>query len=144
MNDKKHYLIYQITNNVNDKIYIGKHETFNIDDDYFGSGKLLTRAQNKYGLENFTKTILFECANQEEMNLLEKYVVTPDFCQRKDVYNIMEGGAGGWAYVNLSCDYSAGSEKRHSALLKANNNEAAKKQRAATCKNTMNLKKIGC
>lgn len=100
MNEKKFYLIYKITNNVNQKFYIGKHETNNLDDDYFGSGKLLNYAKEKYGLENFTKTILFYCHNQEEMNLLEKYVVTFEFCQREDVYNIMEGGNGGWQYLN--------------------------------------------
>lgn len=57
---KKHYLIYQITNNINGKIYIGKHETFKIDDNYFGSGIKIQAAIKKYGLENFTKTILFE------------------------------------------------------------------------------------
>jgi len=34
------------------------------------------------------------------MNLLEKYVVTPEFCARKDTYNINVGGDGGWSYVN--------------------------------------------
>lgn len=92
----KHYLIYQITNNVNGMIYIGKHETFNVDDNYFGSGKYLKRAIKKYGLENFTKTILIELQNLEELNLLEKMVVTPEFCARKDTYNILEGGHGGW------------------------------------------------
>ena len=93
---KRHYLIYQITNIVNGKIYIGQHITTNIDDNYFGSGDLLKRAQAKYGLDKFVKTILFELQNKEEMNLLEKCVVTEDFCKRKDVYNIKLGGAGGW------------------------------------------------
>ena len=96
----KYYLIYQITNNLNHKIYIGKHKTNCLDDDYFGSGKHLKRAQEKYGLENFTKTILFYCANEEEMNLLEKMIVTTEFCTRKDVYNINIGGYGGWTYCN--------------------------------------------
>ena len=100
MSEKKHYLIYQITNNINGKIYIGKHETFNIDDDYFGSGKYLRHAQEKYGLKNFTKTILFELQNEEEMNLLEKMVVTEEFCKRDDVYNLNVGGDGGWSYNN--------------------------------------------
>jgi hypothetical protein len=34
------------------------------------------------------------------MNLLEKCIVTEDFCNRNDTYNIMEGGSGGWSYVN--------------------------------------------
>ena len=100
--NKKHYLIYQITNNINQKFYIGKHETYNIDDNYFGSGKYLKRAINKYGLENFVKTILFELQNEEEMNLLEKCVVTQEFCDREDTYNINVGGDGGWIYINKS------------------------------------------
>ena len=100
MKQRKFYLIYKITNNLNQKFYIGKHKTDNLDDNYFGSGKHLKNAQEKYGLENFTKTILFYCANEEEMNLLEKTVVTQEFCNRDDVYNINEGGEGGWNYVN--------------------------------------------
>ena len=34
------------------------------------------------------------------MNLLEKMVVTEEFCKRDDVYNIKIGGDGGWDYVN--------------------------------------------
>ena len=98
--DEKYYLIYQITNNINGKIYIGKHETDNLDDDYFGSGTHLKRAQKKYGLENFTKTILYCLQNKEEMNLLEKMVVNEAFCERKDTYNIKIGGDGGFDYIN--------------------------------------------
>lgn len=98
--NKRHYLIYQITNTVNGKIYIGKHITKNIDDEYFGSGKYLKHAQQKYGLDKFIKIILFELQNKEEMDLLEKCVVTEDFCARSDTYNIKVGGEGGWTYVN--------------------------------------------
>ena len=118
---KKYYLIYQITNNLNHKIYIGKHKTDCLDDDYFGSGKHLKRAQEKYGLENFTKTILFYLQNEDEMNLLEKMVVTKEFCDRDDTYNLNVGGDGGWDYVNLSCDYGAGSQKRQAAAQKISN-----------------------
>ena len=97
---KKRYLIYQIRNLINNKIYIGKHITTNIEDNYFGSGTLIQKAIQKYGLENFEFKILFELQNEEEMNLLEECVVTNDFCKRKDTYNINVGGNGGWNYVN--------------------------------------------
>ena len=97
---QKHYLIYQITNLVNGKIYIGKHETFNIEDNYFGSGNLIVAAINKHGIENFEFKILIDLKNKEEMNLLEKMVVTEEFCKREDVYNIKVGGEGGWDYIN--------------------------------------------
>lgn len=93
---QKHYLIYQTTNLVNGKIYIGKHETFNIEDKYFGSGKYLLNAINKHGIENFEFKILIDLKNKEEMNLLEELVVTEEFCARPDTYNIKIGGEGGW------------------------------------------------
>ena len=67
----KYYLIYQITNLVNNKIYIGKHMTDDLNDGYMGSGSLIKRAENKYGSDKFEKEILFECSSEEEMNKKE-------------------------------------------------------------------------
>ena len=135
MNKKKYYLIYQITNNVNRKIYIGKHETFNIDDNYFGSGKLIQAAIKKYGLDKFVKIILFELQNRDEMNLLEKMVVTPEFCARDDTYNINIGGDGGWSYINEKSDYKLQSSKRRVVTSKAGkiaNEKMRQKQLSST------------
>lgn len=68
-------------------------------------------------MENFEFKILFELQNEEEMNLLEKCIVTEEFCNRKDTYNIMEGGSGGWNYVNYKSDCHIGSEKRKNANI---------------------------
>ena len=97
--DKKHYLVYKTTNLVNGKIYIGKHETDNLDDGYLGSGILIQRAIKKYGEENFKREILFECSTREEMDAKEAELVNEEFLKRKDVYNIKLGGQGGWDYV---------------------------------------------
>ena len=90
-----HYLIYKITNRLNNKIYVGKHKTENRADDYFGSGVLIERAIGKHGKENFVKEILFELASEEEMNQRESEIVDEDFVARDDTYNIMVGGQGG-------------------------------------------------
>ena len=97
---KKHYLVYKTTNLVNGKIYIGKHETNNLDDGYLGSGNLLKRAIEKYGEENFKREVLFECSSREEMNAKEAELVNEEFLKRDDVYNLKQGGEGGWDYCN--------------------------------------------
>lgn len=89
------YTIYQTTNTLNKKIYIGKHQTENVDDDYFGSGLLLEKDIKKYGKENFKKEILFIFDNENEMNLKEKELVTEDFIKQNDNYNLAVGGEGG-------------------------------------------------
>lgn len=96
------YTIYKITNKINGKAYIGKHQTRSLDDTYMGSGKYLKHAIKKYGIENFTKEILFIFETEEEMNFMEKQIVTLDFCNSTETYNICEGGQGGFSYINNS------------------------------------------
>jgi len=93
MNEEtKHYLIYKITNTVNNKIYIGCHMTNNITDNYMGSGFALKDAFKKYGKENFTKEILCECADANEMMNREREIVDAEFIKRPDTYNLIIGG----------------------------------------------------
>jgi hypothetical protein len=91
------YTVYKITNTVNGKFYIGKHQTKDLDDGYFGSGKLLKRAIEKYGKDAFVKEIIKVCSSEKEMDLVEKILVVPD---PEISYNLCNGGQGGWSYVN--------------------------------------------
>ncbi len=94
------YQVYQITNKINGKVYIGKHQCSCKECQYFGSGKLLKRAIKKHGLTNFTKTILFEYDNEQDMIDKEKELVTEQFCSLDTNYNLCEGGKGGFGYIN--------------------------------------------
>lgn len=94
------YLIYKITNLLNDKIYIGKHITDNKNDGYMGSGIDLKKDIEKFGVNNFKKEILFECKNKDELNSIESLIVNLEFIHREDTYNKMVGGLGGWEYIN--------------------------------------------
>ena len=94
------YYLYQITNNVNGKIYVGVHRTKSLDDGYMGSGKVIKHAMEKYGAENFTKVILEFFENAELMYAREKEVVNDEFLLREDVYNLRRGGNGGFDYIN--------------------------------------------
>jgi hypothetical protein len=94
----KYYTVYKTTNMINGKIYIGCHQTENLDDDYLGSGLHLGRAIDKYGRESFKKEILHFCESVEDMFSMESKIVNEDFIQRKDVYNIKKGGEFGWSH----------------------------------------------
>lgn len=94
------YTIYQITNTINDKIYVGKHMTLDLNDGYMGSGTLIKRAIEKYGIDFFKKEIIHVFENEDDMNLKERELVTEEFCNREDTYNLCVGGKGGFSYIN--------------------------------------------
>jgi len=92
--------LYQITNIINNKIYIGVHKTDNMDDGYMGSGKIINYAIKKYGIENFKKDILGFYNTYEDALTGEEEIVTDEFLLREDVYNLRRGGTGGFDYIN--------------------------------------------
>ena len=88
-----HY-IYKIINNINNKYYLGKHSTNNLDNGYLGSGILLKKAITKYGKENFTKEILAYCDSESDCYELEELVATQIEVNNPMCYNITIGGTG--------------------------------------------------
>ena len=98
------YLIYKITNKINNKIYIGAHKTSLIDDAYMGSGKYLLHAQRKHGIENFTKEVLFVFDSATDMYAKEAELVNDDFLAEENTYNLKRGGFGGFDYLNSLLD----------------------------------------
>jgi hypothetical protein len=90
----KIYFVYKTTNLINNTIYIGVHETTNINDGYIGSGKLLKQAIKKYGKTNFKRDILEFCNSKHDAYEYEAKLVDSIFIKRDDVYNLTEGGRG--------------------------------------------------
>lgn len=89
--DKPH--IYKITNKLNGKFYYGVHNGKHTDS-YMGSGKLLKLAQNKNGIENFSKEILLWFDTEEEAYEYEGVIVNQKMVDDPMCYNIMLGGKG--------------------------------------------------
>jgi len=96
--------VYLITNNINNKIYVGQDSKNR--PNYYGSGRLILNAIKKYGKENFTKTILQECSTQEELDEAEEYWINfyQSYERRKHGYNISKNARGGNLYALLTED----------------------------------------
>lgn len=92
--------IYMTRNKINGKLYIGQHkrtmDITDIDDSwYLGSGVLLKNAIQKYGEENFERTILYECKSADELNYMEKiFIGYYNAVDDEQFYNIVKGGSG--------------------------------------------------
>lgn len=124
------YTIYQITDLINDKIYIGLHKTSKLDDGYMGSGKNLRVAQKQFGIENFKKEILFIFDNEKDMIDKEIELVTEEFCSREDTYNMAKGGGDGWSYANKNglnrTEWHKVNNTEHMKKMSAKGNEKQK------------------
>jgi len=71
-------------NVINNKFYIGKHETYDPFDNYTGSGWMIKRAIPKYGLENFIKIILFDLESREQLKIVERKLMPASSCHCHD------------------------------------------------------------
>lgn len=112
------YIVYETTNLINDKIYIGVHKTVNPDifDGYLGCGVLATQpytymhpkthfqyAVKKYGPKNFRRKVLAIFDTLEEASNLERDLVNEIYLQRPDVYNMILGGVDDNFYTIVKC-----------------------------------------
>lgn len=83
--------IYLTINLINKKKYIGQHKgKFN--NNYLGSGKLITKAIKKYGKNNFIVFPIKYAPNIDELNRLEMEYIANLKNSGEDNYNLAKGG----------------------------------------------------
>lgn len=97
--------IYEITNLINGKKYIGQKTSSKfLGNRYLGSGKQIHDAVNKYGKENFKVKMIKSCNSKSELDEAEIYYIKLyDAVKSKNYYNISKGGE----HWNLSSEYIA-------------------------------------
>ena len=88
-----HYF-YKITNNINGKFYYGIHNTSNLNDNYMGSGIAIKKAEEKYGIDNFSKDILQYFDTSDDAFRYEHDFITESVIQDPSCYNMKIGGSG--------------------------------------------------
>jgi group I intron endonuclease len=97
------YTIYQLTNNVNEKIYIGVTNNFEKrmrEHSYASNNCVISRAIRKYGWENFTARTLYTTDNKDQAyNEIEpKYILESKSNDPTFGYNSTAGGEGSVGY----------------------------------------------
>lgn len=117
----KQYYIYKTTNLCNNKQYIGKHYG-EINDNYLGSGILLKKAIQKYGIDNFYKEILDFSESEEENREKEKFYINYyNAINSPYFYNIADGGQGGNTIAGYTLKQKQERNKKISEGLKRHN-----------------------
>ena len=86
------HFIYKTTNLIDGCYYYGVHSTDDIDDGYYGSGKILKRALNKYGKEAFKREIIVLFSDRDSALFYESKLVTVEMIKDHSCYNMCEGG----------------------------------------------------
>ena len=133
-----YYYTYEIyiddeTSSLNGSYYYGKHETNNLDDNYYGSGRIIKRYIKKNGVNKLKKTILCFYNNRIDLNNAEYELVKnkKQFLKEKCI-NLRDGGNGGhWVEYCTEEEY-----KRRSELVKIGLmlHTSAEQRHLAACK----------
>lgn len=87
--------IYITTNLINNKKYLGQHYFHSVNENYLGSGKILLKAIDKYGIDNFVSEPIDWAESKEELDQKEIWWIDFLGCvESNDWYNLAIGGEG--------------------------------------------------
>ena len=150
--EPRYGFIYMTRNNVNGKLYIGQHtRTMNpkdIDDSwYLGSGDALHMAIAKYGEENFTREIIYECESKPELDYMEKVFISYyNAVKNEDFYNIAGGGQGvgsGENHPMYGKRHTADAKRKISDAVRGERNPMYGKSHTDETKKKISMSKVG-
>lgn len=92
--------VYEWTNKINGKKYIGSHKG-KINDGYVGSGSAFLKAYRKYGKENFVRTIIEYVEHIKDLKTREEYYLRlVDAKTNRLYYNLSNTPTGGYEHNN--------------------------------------------
>lgn len=131
------YYIYLIVNKVNGKTYVGQRKSSKewYEDKYMGSGTLLKKAKQKYGIENFEKFLIQYCYSKEETNKAERFWIAEYRRRSKAEYNLANGGDGGNGEANKGKKRSDETRRKLSESHKGNHpSEETRRKRSESLK----------
>lgn len=140
-----HY-VYEITNLINGKKYIGKRSCHcDISKDrYMGSGYALKEAINKYGINNFKKEIIFICKTDDEAYKKEAYYIQiKNATNDKMYYNLCGGGRGVGSGENNPRYGKKLTEEHKKILLMSNVNRVVPEETRKKMSNYWKGRRIG-
>lgn len=134
---KKDYFgyVYEWTNIVNGKKYIGSHHGA-IDDDYKGSGTLFKKAYKKNPNNFILKILEYILVDDKNITLLTEQLwldSIPNIKDNKMYYNMNNTAIGGWGFINKShvnkrAQTLKDKHKKHGLSKKEKESYAIKKQ----------------
>ena len=98
--EKEYNFIYKTTNIIRGYYYIGMHTTNNLNDGYYGSGKILKKSIKKYGKDAHIVEILEFFDSFDELKEREHEIVNEKLLSDPKCINITLGGTGDCYHIN--------------------------------------------
>lgn len=143
MKRTKYHYIYKITNKVTGKYYVGMHSTYNMEDGYFGSGKILKRSIAKYGIDAHAKEILLTADTRDQLVEHEKRLVNEELVADPLSMNIRLGGEGGGGWTREQQRENNRKAQQTMKLLWQNDPDWAERKRQHSRENFQRLREEG-
>lgn len=97
------YFLYRLHDKTNDYEYIGKKtaKTFKQFKDYVTCGSMAEHFIETKGIKNFSQYILGFYQDYDSLNLAESLLVTKNYLENANTYNLMIGGQTSWKNSSL-------------------------------------------